>query len=98
MRDLKNLIVALKHNFAKFHLQYFPLSLTNKFQKLMTTSFDQPFKKFQEWFNKAKANSSIVEHTAMCLTTVDENHCPSSRMVLLKTFDENGFCFFTNFR
>ena len=62
----------------------------------MTASFDQPFKKFQEWFNKAKATSSIVEHAAMCLTTVDENHCPSSRMVLLKTFDENGFCFFTN--
>ncbi len=62
----------------------------------MTVDFDQPFKKFQEWFNKAQSNSAIVEPTAMCLATVDEDNFPSSRMILLKNFDERGFCFFTN--
>ena len=62
----------------------------------MTVNFDQPFKKFQEWFAKAQSNSVIVEPTATCLSTVDENNCPSSRMILLKNFDERGFCFFTN--
>lgn len=55
-----------------------------------------PFQKFQEWLEKAKSNKDIVEPTAMCLSTVDENNCPSSRMILLKKFDESGFCFFTN--
>ncbi len=62
----------------------------------MTVEFDQPFKKFQEWFNKAQSNSAIIEPTAMCLATIDEENRPSSRMILLKSFDERGFCFFTN--
>lgn len=63
---------------------------------MQKTSFSTPFKKFNDWFEKAKANSNIVEPTAMCLSTVNENNVPSSRMVLLKKFDEKGFCFFTN--
>lgn len=55
-----------------------------------------PFDIFANWLKKANAKSEIVEPTAMCLATVDENNCPSARMVLLKKFDENGFCFFTN--
>lgn len=55
-----------------------------------------PFDIFSEWFKKANANTQIVEPSAMCLSTVDENAHPSSRMILLKKFDERGFCFFTN--
>ena len=62
----------------------------------MIVDFEVPFLKFKEWFEKAKTNNLIVEPTAMCLSTVDENNCPSSRMVLLKKYDERGFCFFTN--
>ncbi len=62
----------------------------------MTVDFEHPFKKFHECLKEAKADSSIIEPTAMCLSTVGENNCPSSRMVLLKNFDERGFCFFTN--
>ncbi len=32
----------------------------------------------------------------MCLSTVDANARPSSRMVLLKDFDRQGFVFYTN--
>ncbi len=59
-------------------------------------SFNEPFKKFSNWFEKASATKEIVEPTAMCLATVDKNNSPSARMVLLKKFDERGFCFFTN--
>lgn len=55
-----------------------------------------PFDIFADWLKKANAKSEIVEPTAMCLATVDENNHPSARMILLKKFDENGFCFFTN--
>ncbi|MFT6077749.1 MAG: pyridoxamine 5'-phosphate oxidase [Myxococcota bacterium] len=56
----------------------------------------EPFDIFSKWINEAQENSKIVEPTAMCLSTVDEESKPSSRMVLLKKFDEKGFCFFTN--
>ncbi len=62
----------------------------------MTNNFVQPFEKFANWFDKAQSNSLIVEPTAMCLTTIDQENCPSSRMVLLKSFDQRGFCFYTN--
>lgn len=60
------------------------------------TSLQEPFKKFSTWIDKAVATKEIVEPTAMCLSTVAEGGLPSSRMILLKKFDERGFCFFTN--
>jgi pyridoxamine 5'-phosphate oxidase len=62
----------------------------------MKTNHSEPFHIFSNWLKDAESNSQIVEPTAMCLATVGSDHKPSSRMVLLKTFDENGFCFFTN--
>lgn len=58
--------------------------------------FNEPFKKFSQWFETASATKEIIEPTAMCLATVDKNNSPSARMILLKKFDERGFCFFTN--
>jgi pyridoxamine 5'-phosphate oxidase len=55
-----------------------------------------PFEIFANWLNRAKERSDIIEPTAMCLATIGDNNQPSARMVLLKKFDENGFCFFTN--
>lgn len=62
----------------------------------MTIDLKVPFQRFNEWFEKAKTNSAIIEPTAMCLSTVDQSGRPSNRMILLKKFDESGFCFFTN--
>lgn len=58
--------------------------------------FKEPFKKFHEWFEIAKKNKDIIEPTAMSIATVGKDLKPSLRMVLLKSFDENGFCFYTN--
>jgi len=63
---------------------------------MQRATFDEPFKKFDNWLKMAQDNNKIIEPEAMCLSTVDENSAPSSRMILLKKYDEKGFCFFTN--
>ena len=63
---------------------------------MQTTNFQEPFELFAKWLKKAKRNKEITEPTAMCASTVDKSGRPSSRMVLLKHFDEAGFCFYTN--
>ena len=55
-----------------------------------------PFHQFQNWMDMA-IGSDIVEPNAMTLATADADGLPSSRIVLLKHFDEKGFCFFTNY-
>lgn len=54
-----------------------------------------PFAQFEAWFEEAR---KVVEldPNAMCVSTVGADGRPSSRMVLLKSFDQNGFVFFTN--
>ena len=55
---------------------------------------DSPFEQFEKWFNQAvKAN--IPDPCAMSLATVSADGKPTVRTVLLKTFDEKGFVFFT---
>jgi pyridoxamine 5'-phosphate oxidase len=55
-----------------------------------------PFEIFEKWFIEASLNSKIIEPSAMCLATSTLDNKPSARMVLLKKFDERGFCFYTN--
>ena len=55
-----------------------------------------PIKQFQAWFSDAiAANLPLPE--AMNLATATPEGRPSSRMVLLKQVDEDGFVFFTNY-
>tara|TARA_B100001996_G_C18492202_1_gene528075 strand:- start:170 stop:796 length:627 start_codon:yes stop_codon:yes gene_type:complete len=56
---------------------------------------ENPIELFNEWFNEAK-KTEINDPNALALATADENGFPSVRMVLLKSFDENGFVFYTN--
>ena len=56
-----------------------------------------PFSQFQLWLEDA-INAKISEPNAMTLATVDAEGIPSARTVLLKHWDENGFCFFTNYQ
>jgi len=55
-----------------------------------------PIDQFSIWWNQA-IESQIDEVNAMTIATVDADHKPSARIVLLKDFDENGFVFFTNY-
>ena len=55
-----------------------------------------PVKQFEIWFQQA-LDGGLLEPNAMTLSTVSASNLPSSRIVLLKYFDENGFVFFTNY-
>lgn len=54
-----------------------------------------PEQLFATWLNEAKA-MDLLEPNAMCLSTC-ENNKPSARFVLLKTLDERGFVWFSNY-
>jgi pyridoxamine 5'-phosphate oxidase len=56
-----------------------------------------PFALFKAWLDEALAEESIVEPYAMSVATVDASARPSSRMVLLRGYDADGFVFFTNY-
>ena len=55
-----------------------------------------PFKQFAQWFEEAK-KTDIAYPEAMSAATATADGRPSVRMVLMKGFDECGFCFFTNY-
>lgn len=55
-----------------------------------------PFEQFGRWMDEAIA-AEVPEPTAMCLSTANSDGRPSSRMVLLKGFDSDGFVFYTNY-
>ncbi|WWP00116.1 MAG: pyridoxamine 5'-phosphate oxidase [Candidatus Dasytiphilus stammeri] len=56
-----------------------------------------PLELFHKWLQQA-CQAELPEPTAMCLATVDQNHHPWQRMVLLKHFDEKCMIFYTNFK
>lgn len=55
-----------------------------------------PFRQFQLWYDAART-AGVPEPDAMTLATATVEGRPSARMVLLRGFDERGFCFFTNY-
>ncbi|MEV6282216.1 pyridoxamine 5'-phosphate oxidase [Kribbella sp. NPDC051770] len=54
-----------------------------------------PFQQFGLWLAQA-TEAGLAEPNAMVLATVDADHRPSARTVLLKGLDERGFVFYTN--
>lgn len=56
-----------------------------------------PILQFKVWFDQV-LKSKIDEPNAMILATSDKNGIPSARTVLLKSFDEMGFTFFSNYK
>jgi pyridoxamine 5'-phosphate oxidase len=55
-----------------------------------------PVVQFGRWFGQAES-AGLLEPTAMALATATPDGRPSARMVLLRGFDERGFCFYTNY-
>ncbi|KAL3342965.1 hypothetical protein AABB24_026823 [Solanum stoloniferum] len=55
-----------------------------------------PFDQFQKWFDDAMA-AGLKEPNAMALSTTGKDGKPSSRIVLLKGFDKDGFVWYTNY-
>ena len=55
-----------------------------------------PFIQFDIWFEDAK-KIGLKDSNAMNVASASKDGMPSSRMVLLKSYDENGFVFYTNY-
>jgi pyridoxamine 5'-phosphate oxidase len=56
-----------------------------------------PVVQFGRWFEQAEQGGLLEPH-AMTLATATPDGRPSARMVLLRGFDERGFCFYTNYQ
>ncbi|WP_343662771.1 pyridoxamine 5'-phosphate oxidase [Chryseobacterium mucoviscidosis] len=56
-----------------------------------------PIEQFRDWFLDASENPNISEANAMAVSTVEEDGCPRTRMVLLKAYTYEGFIFYTNY-
>jgi pyridoxamine 5'-phosphate oxidase len=56
---------------------------------------EDPFELFARWIKEAEAQE-INDPNAMALATVDADGLPDVRMVLLKSFDTEGFVFYSN--
>jgi pyridoxamine 5'-phosphate oxidase len=55
-----------------------------------------PMQQFSKWFDEA-LQAKVPEANAMSVATVADNGRPSSRILLIKEFDERGFVWFTNY-
>jgi pyridoxamine 5'-phosphate oxidase len=55
-----------------------------------------PIEQFATWFSTA-VNSALPDANAISLATATPDGRPSVRVVLLKSFDQRGFVFFTNY-
>ena len=75
---------------ADIRREYGLLSLSEKEAK------DSPIEQFEIWFSDV-LQSEKSDPTAMVLSTVDEQGCPDSRVVLLKGTKDGSFIFYTNY-
>ena len=60
-----------------------------------SASHQDPMQQFDRWLNEA-ITSEIPEPNAMTLATVGSDLRPSTRVVLIKGYDERGISWYTN--
>lgn len=57
-----------------------------------------PFRQFENWFAELnRTGMSEQDVVSMTLATATKDGAPCARIVLLKSFDERGFVFYTNY-
>lgn len=57
-----------------------------------------PIRQFEKWFQELSAHSiSEQDAISMTLATTSKHGLPCARIVLLKSFDDRGFVFYTNY-
>ena len=69
----------------------------DKSQLLESEVKANPIEQFRDWFLDAEEASSISEPNAMAISTLENDGCPRTRMVLLKAYTWEGFIFYTNY-
>ena len=77
------------HDFRKDYMQdTLSISEVNK----------NPIIQFEKWMQEAISSEVVAEPNAMTLVTSTLDGRPSARVVLLKSFNEEGFVFYTNYK
>lgn len=61
-----------------------------------TDADPDPVAQFRKWFNEAIA-ANVPEPNAMGVSTAGKDGRPSSRILLIKEFDQRGFTWFSNY-
>ena len=69
----------------------------DKSQLIESQVKENPIEQFRDWFLDAEENPLVSEANAMSVSTVEEDGCPRTRMVLLKSYNWEGFVFYTNY-
>lgn len=64
-----------------------------KHQLLENQLKENPIELFRDWFLEAEEHPNISEANAMAISTLEDDGCPRTRMVLLKGFTWEGFIF-----
>lgn len=82
--------------FANWYEQAFKVELASGAKEQNTFVFSV-FKKVHESLQKILNYGSAFDPNAMTLATIDAQGHPQARIVLLKDFDDRGFCFYTNY-
>lgn len=62
----------------------------------MDSAHADPYVQFDHWFEQARAVDAASAN-AMSVATVDDAGLPNCRTVLMKSFNEQGFVFFTDY-
>ncbi|WP_027377212.1 pyridoxamine 5'-phosphate oxidase [Kaistella palustris] len=69
----------------------------NKAELLESQIKENPLEQFRDWFMEADENPAISEANAMAVSTLENDGCPRTRIVLLKAYTYEGFIFYTNY-
>ena len=74
--------------------------MTHQPAPLTKTNVDaNPIRQFQAWYDEALASGVSEQDTiSMTLATATKEGNPDARIVLLKSFDDGGFVFYTNYQ
>lgn len=78
------------HNVAKIRRDYTQEALDESAVE------NNPIDQFKVWFRQA-LSANLIDTNAMTLATATKEGVPSSRIVLLKGVDDEGFRFYTNY-
>jgi pyridoxamine 5'-phosphate oxidase len=80
----------MKKDIASLRVEYSKRSLDVK------DVLHDPTEQFLTWFNEA-IDTQVIEPNAFTLSTINKKGRPSSRILLLKGVENNGFVFYTNY-
>lgn len=83
MENLPEYLHQLRHDFSKMSLD----------ESMVDAD---PVKQFDAWFHAA-VDAKVNEPNAMVLSTVDAQNRPSSRVLLIRNYSNEGFVFYTNY-